>query len=174
VKVTLMNTGAPRVAPDRDEHGEAALRSRREFCRDACQALTIGGLGTLLHACGGSPTSPSTGQPLPLITGTLASGVVSLTIAADSPLAAVGGSALVRGGSANYLVARTSQDGFTALSAICTHEQCTITGFDSQTFVCPCHGSQFTQSGAVTRGPASTALRRFTTEFADNVLRITA
>ena len=43
----------------------------------------------------------------------------------------VGGAALVRTSVRDFLVARTAQDAFTALTATCTHEACTITGFQS-------------------------------------------
>jgi len=100
-------------------------------------------------------------------------GAIALTIDASSPLNNVGSAALVQAASVNVLVARTGQDAFTALTAICTHEQCTVTGFENQTYVCPCHGSRFSTSGSVTNGPASSPLRQFATRFAGNVLTIT-
>jgi Rieske Fe-S protein len=69
-------------------------------------------------------------------------------------------------------VARTSDSGFTALTAICTHQACTITGFASQEYVCPCHGSRFGLNGGVLSGPAPRALRSFATRFANGVLTI--
>ena len=39
---------------------------------------------------------------------------------------------------------------FTAIDAVCTHEGCTITGADGDTYVCPCHGSRYNRSGQVT------------------------
>ena len=107
-----------------------------------------------------------------VISGTVANGVVSLTIDANSPLASVGNGALVQTSSGNFLVARTGQGTFSALSSVCTHEVCTIMGYQSQTFVCPCHGSEFNTSGKVTRGPAAASLRQFTTQFSNNVLTI--
>ncbi len=82
------------------------------------------------------------------------------------------GAALVQTASGNFLVARTAQDSFTALTAVCTHEACTVTGFENQHYVCPCHGSQYTTSGAVVQGPAPSPLRQFATRFAGNVLTI--
>lgn len=126
----------------------------------------------MLPGCGGSPTSPSSAPALPTINASVANGVASLTIDAASPLATVGGAALVQTSSGGFLVSRTGQNTFTALTATCTHEGCTVTGFESPTYVCPCHGSQFTTSGAVVQGPATRALRSFTTQFANNVLTI--
>jgi Rieske Fe-S protein len=110
---------------------------------------------------------------LPTISGSSAGGAVTLTVDASSPLASVGGAALVQSSSGFFLVARTAADAFTALTATCTHEACTINGFSSPRYVCPCHGSQFDTSGRVANGPATTALRQFATRFANNVLTIT-
>ena len=148
----------------------SSTTSRREFCAQAVALVSIGGL---LQGCGGSPTSPSNAPALPTLNGTASGGAVTLTIDAGSPLATVGSAALVQTGSGNFLVSRTAQDTFTALTAVCTHESCTITGFQSPTFVCPGHGSEFTTSGSVARGPASAPLRQFATRFAGNALTIT-
>jgi cytochrome b6-f complex iron-sulfur subunit len=80
----------------------------------------------------------------------------------------------VRTSGGDILVARTGADTFAALSAGCTHQSCEITGYSGQTFVCPCHGSRFDTSGHVVQGPAPTALRQFQTQFADDVLTVTA
>jgi cytochrome b6-f complex iron-sulfur subunit len=64
-------------------------------------------------------------------------------------------------------------DTFAAVTAVCTHEACTVTGISGQTYVCPCHGSQFSATGVVLKGPAASPLRPFTTRFAANVLTIT-
>ena len=110
---------------------------------------------------------------LPIINASVAAGAIAITVDASSPLAAIGKAALVQTSSGNFLVARTAQDSFTALTAVCTHEACTVTGFDNQIYVCPCHGSQYSTSGAVVKGPAPDALRQFATRFANNVLTIT-
>ena len=99
---------------------------------------------------------------------------MTVAIDAGSPLAATGGAALVRSSLGEFLVARTAPDAFSALTAVCTHQSCTVTGISGQTFVCPCHGSQFDPSGAVVNGPAPSALRPFPTQFAGNVLTINA
>ena len=142
----------------------AALTSKRGLCDPLHIPRRIGD---------GSPTSPSSTAPsLPTIHGTTANGVVSVTIDPASSLASVGGAALVQAASAAFLVARTAQNSFTALTAICTHEGCTITGFQSPIYVCPCHGSQYSTSGGVLGGPATQPLRQFATQFANNVLTI--
>lgn len=147
---------------------------RREFVAQACQVASLATLGSILQSCSGSPSSPSrNAPPLATVTGTVASGVVNATIDAASPLAAVGSAALVQSAAGNFLVARTAPDVFVALTAICTHEQCTVSGFESAHYVCPCHGSQYSTSGAVLQGPATRSLQSFATRFAGNVLTIT-
>jgi len=151
----------------------APRRSRREFCVHACQAASFAAAGGLWQACSGNSTSPSNATPLPTINATAATGTLSLTIDAASPLNAVGGAALVQSSAGNVLVFRTAQDTFAAVTAVCTHEGCTVTGVSGSIYVCPCHGSEFSASGGVVKGPATLPLRTFTTRFSGNVLTIT-
>jgi Rieske Fe-S protein len=157
-------------------------QTRREFCAQACQmasaAALAGSMGALLPGCGGGGGSitggslPSDVPALATLSATAASGGVTLNIDAGSPLSAVGSAALVQSSSGLLLVAHTGPDTFTAVTATCTHENCTITGFTGQSYVCPCHGSRFSTSGAVQNGPATRSLRSFATRFASNVLTI--
>jgi Rieske Fe-S protein len=135
--------------------------------------VSLATVNSLVQACGGSPTSPSSAPPLPTVSGTVASGTVTVTIDPSSPLSPVGGAAFVQSAAASFLVARTGQDSFTALTSLCTHEGCTVSGFENQQYVCPCHGSRYSTAGNVVQGPAPAALTRFNTAFAGNVLTIT-
>jgi cytochrome b6-f complex iron-sulfur subunit len=148
------------------------MTTRRDFCIHACQTISLATVAGALQGCGGSPTSPSEDSPLQMISGTIVNGAVAVTIDAASPLSAVGGAALVQSTAGNFLVARTAQSAFSALTAVCTHQGCTVNGFDNQIFVCPCHGSRYNTSGAVVAGPATRALQQFATEFSNNVLTI--
>ena len=51
-----------------------------------------------------------------------------------------------------------SQNGFSALSLVCTHLGCTVQQKDNG-FACPCHGSRYDVNGNVLRGPAQKPLR---------------
>jgi Rieske Fe-S protein len=153
----------------------ACTLTRRSFCLHACEAASLVALGALIEECSSSPTSPSGNVPaLPTVTGTVSNGIVTVALDTAPALASVGSAALVQAGPSSYLVARPAQDSFIALTAVCTHEGCTVTGFQNARYVCPCHGSQYTTSGAVVMGPATQALRQFSTQFANNLLTFSA
>jgi cytochrome b6-f complex iron-sulfur subunit len=149
----------------------ANKHDRRAFCVGACQALTAATVGSLVPACS-SPTAPSSTISLPNQGATIVDNTVVVIIDPASPLASPAGAALVQTPSDSYLVTRTSLNAFSAVTAICTHFGCIISGYDNQNYVCPCHGSQFNTAGAVVKGPASQPLRQFTTEFANSTLTI--
>lgn len=152
-------------------------QTRREFCIRACQAASVmacgGAVSAILQSCSSDEPLSSGSQNLPQIQATAVNGVITLVIDAGSPLAAVGSAAQVQHASGTLLVARTAQNEFTALTAVCTHQQCTINGYANQIYTCPCHGSQFNTNGQVTRGPAAAALRKYATQFANDQLSIT-
>jgi cytochrome b6-f complex iron-sulfur subunit len=156
-------------------------QTRREFCANACQAASLaaltGALGAIAPGCGsgGSPSSADFAgniSPLQTIGATESNGTVVLAVGTGSPLATVGSAALVQTQSRFLLVGRTAQDAFTALTAICTHQTCTINGFTNQTYVCPCHGSRYDLMGQVIAGPAPFALRQYATQLANDQLTI--
>ena len=150
--------------------------SRREFCAHAISLVTV---ASLIEGCGskGNPAGPGGGgtnvPSLPIITGNAAGSTVTISNVSGTPLANVGSAAFVQAGSNKILVAHVAQNTFNALTAICAHEACDVTGFQSNTFVCPCHGSQYNTSGAVQQGPATRPLQSFPTQFTNNVLTIT-
>jgi cytochrome b6-f complex iron-sulfur subunit len=146
--------------------------SRRNFCVHVCQAASGLALGSMSGACGGGGSGPSNVPQLSVINGSVSGSTMVVQIDSASPLAAVGSAAMVRGSGGSFLVARTAQETFAALTSTCTHEDCTITGFDNTNYVCPCHGSRFTTSGGVINGPANARLRTFATQFSNNVLTI--
>ena len=147
------------------------LPTRREFCVRTCQAVSLLTLGAVAPACGGSSTSPSSAPALPSVSGTLVNRTLTITVDAVAARA-VGGAATVTVSTGTYLVARTAQSAVTTVTAVCTHEGCAVTGFANSVYVCPCHGSEFSTSGAVVQGPASSSLRQFPTTFANNVVTI--
>ena len=156
-------------------------QTRRQFCGNTCRAASLAALGaalgTILESCGGGggPTSPGSNlSALPVVTGTAANNTIVVTIDSVSPVATAGTAALVKSTIGDVLVVRTGQDTFTALSSLCTHQSCEITAWAGNAFVCTCHDSVFDTSGRVVSGPASSALRQYTTQFAGGTLTISA
>jgi cytochrome b6-f complex iron-sulfur subunit len=129
---------------------------------------------TVFTGCSGSSTSPSgggSGSPLGTIAGRFSANSVQVTVS-GSPLATVGGAALVQSNAGVFLVSRSGDSAFSAVEAVCTHEGCTITGADGAIYVCPCHGSRYDRSGHVVQGPAQASLRQYTATFAGDTLTI--
>lgn len=127
-----------------------------------------------MEACsGGSSTGPSDLPSIGLINATPIGNQIQLNVDGSSALASVGSAALVRASVGSFLVARTAQSTFTALTANCTHDACTVDEYQSGTYECSCHGSQFSTSGAVVRGPATRALRSYSATYAAPTLTIT-
>lgn len=156
------------VEKEGDKHG------RRVFCkRIVTAAAYTGGLAVILPGCGGgNPTAANLGQPLPTTTGTVANGAVSVAVGTGSPLNATGGMALITSSAGNFLATRTGAATFVVVTANCTHQDCAVSNFTGQAYVCPCHGSEFDTSGRVTLGPAVAPLRQFSSQFANNILTI--
>ena len=98
---------------------------------------------------------------------------ISVDVGAAPALANVGAAALAQTLLGPFLVLRTAADAFTALTAVCTHEGCTVSEFGQGRFTCPCHGSQYNTNGVVTNGPATRALQAYPTQFVNGVLTFT-
>lgn len=58
------------------------------------------------------------------------------------------------------------EDGFSALSLLCTHLGCPVKE-NSQGFECPCHGSRFNEDGTVQNGPTKAPLRSLQIQLTD-------
>ena len=128
-------------------------------------------IASFLASCS-IPTDP--GSSLPTSTGTESGNKVTVDISSGSPLAQNGFS-FVQYTGGSLLVARTNDGVYHAMTSICTHQSCTINQYNSgsKEFVCSCHGSRFSSTGAVTNGPASTALKQYVTLVSGTQLIIT-
>ena len=100
------------------------------------------------------------GSPLGTVPGRLAGSTLQVTVA-GSALADVGGAALVESNAGVFLLSRAGGDAFTAVEAVCSHEGCTVNEAAGDTYVCPCHGSRYTRTGQVVKGPARANLRQY-------------
>ena len=96
---------------------------------------------------------------------------LDLTTPSYSVLNSNGGSVYKNG----IIIARTVSGEYVALSATCTHAGSTI-GYDSSAnrFHCPNHGSNFSLSGSVLNGPATSALKKYNTQLSGTTLRVYA
>lgn len=64
------------------------------------------------------------------------------------------------------------EDGeYSAVLMLCTHKQCQLTP-SVNTLTCPCHGSEFSQTGEVLESPAQEPLRKFVVTQDDNNIYI--
>lgn len=138
---------------------------RRDFLHDISQATVAICAGSLIAACSKSSDNNVTPPP--------GGGSAVITANLNSELTSVGSSKI----SGNAIVIRTAAGNvaasFVALSLICTHQGCTV-NYDSAAsgFKCPCHGSEYSISGAVTQGPAPTALKKYTVAINNNTLTV--
>ncbi|WP_200976899.1 ubiquinol-cytochrome c reductase iron-sulfur subunit [Echinicola sp. 20G] len=152
-------------------------QDRREFLAKAGSLSVMSMFGiSFFTACGSSedmdpssPSNPSNGNNDGIsVNGNL----VSVDLNEQVGLKTSGGWLLIT--SAKVLVVNTGNNDFNALTSICTHQNCdTNWSFQSNQFICGCHGSRFNVSGSVENGPASTPLKSYTTSVQDDILTIT-
>lgn len=136
---------------------------RKEFL--SLIGLATGGMviGVCFNACKKDDSSSSTNN------NTSKDFTLDLTQASNAALKNNGGFVVTNG----VIVARTNAGAYIAVAAACTHEGTTV-GFDATNnkFHCSNHGSNFSTTGAVLNGPASTALQQFNTTLTGNSLRV--
>lgn len=93
---------------------------------------------------------------------------VDFTLDVSSGALAQNGGYLVQNG---VIVARTQSGNYIAVSAACTHEGQNVT-FTNGRFYCSRHGATFSETGAVTNGPANTPLTKYLTSLTGTSLRV--
>ena len=152
--------------------------SRRKFFTKTLQTAAVVAIpavfSTVLESCKSTIIGPTGGQVLSGVTGSYSGGNVTINIDSSSPLAKTGTAVTVNFQGGAILVDHPSDNVYNALSSICTHQSCQITGYDtgSGMFICPCHGSQFDVNGNVTQGPAGAPLTKYATQVSGNQLII--
>ncbi|HEY0667923.1 MAG TPA: Rieske 2Fe-2S domain-containing protein [Sphingobacteriaceae bacterium] len=138
--------------------------------------LTTFGIG-LAAVCTGCLASCSKGddpEPNKPPGGTPPPPPPSKTINLNSEIQNVGDSKVVDGVLVVRLATGNVPDSFTAVQLACTHEGTSIAYNTTQgKFICPNHGSQFSTSGSVLVGPASTSLKKYTISISGTTLTIT-
>ncbi len=71
------------------------------------------------------------------------------------------------------IVAKTTSGNIIAVSQSCTHQGVDVVYTrENNQFYCPSHGAGFSSTGAVTNGPANTALKLYSVTVAGNKVRV--
>ena len=149
---------------------------RKEFLSQLGIGLVIACTGCGLSSCGGSKSSnpapvgvtPGAPPPAPgsgnLFTADLNTDLLNI---GDSRVS--GGVILVRIASGN------TPASFTAVQVACTHQGTAINYNNGQgIFICPLHGSEFSKTGQLLLGPATSPLKEYTVTIINSILTVTA
>ena len=144
-----MSATAP-TAPTTPHSCDGCLDRREVLVRAGLVTMGVAAAG-VLAACGGSDT-PTEDAP-PAASGGAPAG--ALAQVSDIP---VGGAISAKDADGKPIILVQPEAGtVVALSAVCTHQQCTVAPEDDE-LRCPCHGSVFDLTGANVSGPAPSPL----------------
>lgn len=134
--------------------------------RTVLKASCAGCAAVVLSACGGSSSEEPAAEPSAAPPSAPPSAAAS-SAAGQGPIVAladleVGRPVSAEGpGGEKLLLTRTGEATVVALSAVCTHEGCTVAPSGAE-LGCPCHGSRYAAAtGEVLGGPAPSALPPF-------------
>jgi cytochrome b6-f complex iron-sulfur subunit len=145
---------------------------RAEFLKN----LGLSGAAIMATYCLGSLTACSNEEPKPAASTTNPDNnnsvfILDLNDQANSALQANGGFIYKSG----VIVARTKDGNYVAVSQACTHQGVPVTyKLDKDQFNCPLHQSNFSTTGSVANGPATTPLKQYKVELnsSTNTLRV--
>ncbi len=133
--------------------------SRRVVLRGIAAAAA-----TALVGCPGSD-SPPDGPPTSATSMCGPDLCVDLNDPLNAPLTMVDGALTINAPGDRIIAIRTSPTTVQSVSDICTHAGCAVSYDRSvKALLCPCHGSRFSLTGAVLRGPAARSLKKYVTE----------
>lgn len=140
--------------------------NRKEFFAragfGAAAVLLPACIAGLSSSCSSDDSSSSTPAPAP--TG------IDFNVDVSSGTLATNGGFMVTN---RIVIARTLTGSFIAVSATCTHEGTNVNYNGSgNNFICPNHNSEFTSTGVVTKGPATSNLKQYNTSLNGNTLRV--
>ncbi|MFD0793308.1 ubiquinol-cytochrome c reductase iron-sulfur subunit [Mucilaginibacter litoreus] len=98
-----------------------------------------------------------------------------MSVNLNNELQSVGASKITSGIILVRLAAANEPASFTAVQVACTHQGTNINFNTNQgIFICPNHGSEFSTTGSVIQGPATTALRQYKVSIEGSNLTVTA
>lgn len=146
---------------------------RKEFISKLGISLATICAGCGIASCGSNPKAE---DPTPTPGGGAGgNGNALLSANLDSELKNVGEFKVSNGIILVRLAAGNTANAFTAVQVACTHQGTPVNYNGSQgKFICPNHGSQFSTTGAVLLGPATTALKSYNVSIAGSSLNVTA
>jgi cytochrome b6-f complex iron-sulfur subunit len=149
---------------------------RKEFLEKLGITMAAVCAGCSLYSCGSDPkdepspgggTTPPGGSNPP--SGTL------FTADLNTELRNVGDTKVSNGVILVRLAAGSASTAFSAVQVACTHQGTSINYNNAQgKFICPNHGSQFSTSGSVLLGPATTALKAYNVAVTGSTLSVSA
>jgi hypothetical protein len=124
---------------------------RDEFLKSLGISLAMVCVGTCFESCG-KKGGDETGEP--------ESGNGQMASVDMSALASVGSKTIVNGVLFLRIAAGNTNAAFLATQATCTHAGGPLTWVASENKIqCQLHGAEFTTTGSVSKGPATTALK---------------
>jgi cytochrome b6-f complex iron-sulfur subunit len=145
--------------------------------KDFIEQVGLSGAAILIFGCMQSCSKSDGPSPNPPGNGGNNTGTVDFSIdISKSPydvLKTIGGFYVEP--TTNIIIVKTTASEIIAVSAICTHQQSSITyQQNNNRLYCAAHGSAFTTSGAVSNGPATTPLKKYQTSLTGTILRVFA
>ncbi|MFD2036122.1 ubiquinol-cytochrome c reductase iron-sulfur subunit [Belliella marina] len=151
-------------------------KERRNFLKKSgsLAVMSLFGVGFFTSCANDDDTNPSgntPNQPGDNAAGiTVNNNTVAIDLSIVTNLNNTGGWLLII--AAQMLVVNTG-NGFNSLTSVCTHSNCDRNwSLNNSQFVCSCHGSRFTTTGAVVQGPATQPLASFSNSRSGDILTI--
>jgi Rieske Fe-S protein len=122
----------------------------------------VGVIGAIVAACSTTKTQPVASSQSAASSTVDATTPTTTALSAPAPPKVIAKTAQVPVGSGviidGVVLTQPTQGIFNGLSAICTHQGCTVNKVADGTIDCPCHGSKFNLDGSVVNGPATLPL----------------
>ena len=143
---------------------------REEFLSKLGLGVLLACTGCELVSCSKKGDASPSGQSAPAP----GSGTV-FTVDLSNSMLNIGDVKVASGVILARIAAGNTASSFTAVQVACTHEGTSINYNQNQSiFICPLHGSQFSQTGQVLMGPAAMPLQKFTVSVTGNIATVTA
>jgi len=133
------------------------------------------GIGTLAVCMGCNMVSCSkSGSPGPSNGNNTPPAGTTVNIDLNSTIKNVGDQTVNNGIIIVRLATGNTASSFTAIQVACTHEGNSINYNNSQgIFICPVHGSEFSKTGSLLQGPATSSLKQYTVSVTGTTLTVT-